>query len=143
MRHFYRRPPLHWHNNSISTSDSHIFSGRDRNALHSSSPGRQKWRSSGGGDGIYSGNHVFENLEPDTEYEVRVRAKNRFGWTEGDTAFRFRTSLHGERRTKVVEMGRKEANTILYKVDTFIGSKVSSKVVISFLVRGQNISRKS
>ena len=47
-------------------------------------------------NGIAEGSYVFNNLTRDTEYEVKIRAKNRFGWSENEPSLFFRTSNNGK-----------------------------------------------
>ena len=47
-------------------------------------------------NGIAEENYVFTNLTRDTEYEVKIRAKNRFGWSENEPSLFFRTSSNGK-----------------------------------------------
>jgi len=44
-------------------------------------------------NGIARGSYVFHNLSRNTEYEVKIRAKNRFGWSENEPSLFFRTSI--------------------------------------------------
>ena len=46
----------------------------------------------------FSGHRRLVRLSPDSEYEVRLRGRNRFGWAEEEAKFRFNTSRNGERR---------------------------------------------
>ena len=43
----------------------------------------------------YDGRHVFDDLRPNTVYVVRIRARNKYGWTDEETHFQFRTSMSG------------------------------------------------
>ena len=43
-------------------------------------------------NGVAEGVYVFKNLSRNTEYEVKIRAKNRFGWSENEPSLFFRTS---------------------------------------------------
>ncbi len=45
----------------------------------------------------FSGHRRLVRLSPDSEYEVRLRGRNRFGWAEEEAKFRFNTSRNGER----------------------------------------------
>ena len=47
-------------------------------------------------NGVAEGSYVFNSLAPDTEYEVKIRAKNRFGWSENAPSLFFRTSSNGK-----------------------------------------------
>ena len=48
-------------------------------------------------NGIAKGSYVFRNLSRNTEYEVKIRAKNRFGWSEMAPSIHiFRTSTSGK-----------------------------------------------
>ena len=47
-------------------------------------------------NGIARGSYVFHNLSRNTEYEVKIRAKNRFGWSENEPSLFFRTSISGK-----------------------------------------------
>ena len=47
-------------------------------------------------NGIAEENYVFHNLSRNTEYEVKIRAKNRFGWSENEPSLFFRTSNNGK-----------------------------------------------
>ena len=47
-------------------------------------------------NGIATGSYVFHNLSRNTEYEVKIRAKNRFGWSENEPSLFFRTSISGK-----------------------------------------------
>jgi len=42
--------------------------------------------------GVAEGDYVLEDLSPNTEYEVKIRAKNRFGWSQDEGEFVFTTS---------------------------------------------------
>ena len=52
--------------------------------------------------GVAEGDYVFEDLSPNTEYEVKIRAKNRFGWSQDEGEFVFTTSDRGE---KIISQG--------------------------------------
>ena len=45
---------------------------------------------------ISEGTYSFIHLSPDTEYEVKIRAKNAYGWSEDEPAFVFKTSNKGQ-----------------------------------------------
>ena len=47
-------------------------------------------------NGIATGSYIFYNLSRNTEYEVKIRAKNRFGWSENEPSLFFRTSISGK-----------------------------------------------
>ena len=47
-------------------------------------------------NGIAEGSYLFNNLTRNTEYEVKIRAKNRFGWSEKEPSLEFSTSNHGK-----------------------------------------------
>ena len=53
-------------------------------------------RDSSFNNGIAEGSYVFHNLSRNTEYEVKIRAKNRFGWSENEPSLFFRTSNSGK-----------------------------------------------
>ena len=38
----------------------------------------------------------FDNLSPDTEYEVKIQARNSYGWSDNEPDFVFKTSHRGE-----------------------------------------------
>ena len=38
----------------------------------------------------------FDNLSPDTEYEVKIKARNSYGWSDNEPHFVFKTSHRGE-----------------------------------------------
>ncbi|XP_059096257.1 lachesin-like [Tigriopus californicus] len=42
--------------------------------------------------GLYEGSYLFEPLRPDCEHEVRLRARNKFGWSDEEVSFVFWTS---------------------------------------------------
>ena len=44
---------------------------------------------------ISEGTYSFIHLKPDTEYEVKIRAKNYYGWSEDEPAVVFKTSNKG------------------------------------------------
>lgn len=46
--------------------------------------------------GLYEGSYLFEPLRPDCEHEVRLRARNKFGWSDEEVSFVFWTSKRGE-----------------------------------------------
>ena len=48
------------------------------------------------GGGYHKGVYVFHQLTPDTEYEVKIRARNRYGWSNEEGTFLFRTSYTGK-----------------------------------------------
>ena len=37
----------------------------------------------------------FDNLSPDTEYEVKIQARNSYGWSDNEPDFVFKTSHRG------------------------------------------------
>ena len=37
----------------------------------------------------------FDGLAPDTEYEVKIQAKNSYGWSDNEPDFVFKTSHRG------------------------------------------------
>ena len=45
---------------------------------------------------VAEGSYIFNNLTRNTEYEVKIRAKNRFGWSENEPSFVFKTSYNGK-----------------------------------------------
>ena len=45
---------------------------------------------------ISEGTYSFIHLSPNTEYEVKIRAKNSYGWSDDEPAFVFKTSNRGE-----------------------------------------------
>jgi hypothetical protein len=47
-------------------------------------------------NGIAEENYVFHNLSRNTEYEVKIRAKNKLGWSENEPSLFFRTSNNGK-----------------------------------------------
>lgn len=57
--------------------------------------------------------YMIRNLEPSTQYEVRVQARNRFGWNEPSEIFPFSTRAVGKLQITFSNRGQKE------KVQTF------------------------
>ena len=45
--------------------------------------------------GHYEGSYLFEGLRSGTEYKVKLRTRNQFGWSDEEARFTFRTSLTG------------------------------------------------
>ena len=45
---------------------------------------------------VSPGAFTFTKLLPDTEYEVKIRAKNAYGWSNEAPAFVFKTSYKGK-----------------------------------------------
>ena len=39
---------------------------------------------------------TFNDLSPDTEYEVKIQARNSYGWSDNEPAFVFKTSHRGK-----------------------------------------------
>lgn len=83
-------PPSHHSSSSAYYDDAERNSGRRRQKTGSSAGVGIKFY------GHYEGNYVLDNLMPNLDYTVKIRAKNKFGWTDEETTFQFRTSLNGE-----------------------------------------------
>ena len=58
----------------------------DENTFHSAS------RASPQAEGTFS----FKFLNPNTEYEVKIRARNKHGWSQEEPVFVFKTSRIGK-----------------------------------------------
>ena len=39
---------------------------------------------------------TFNDLSPDTEYEVKIQARNSYGWSDNEPVFVFKTSHRGK-----------------------------------------------
>lgn len=50
----------------------------------------------GSSDLTHENHYLIRNLEPSTEYEAKVQAKNIFGWNEMSDPFRFTTRGMGK-----------------------------------------------
>lgn len=50
----------------------------------------------------YDGNFIFYGLNPSTEYEVIIQAKNREGWSDPNTIFTFTTRSRGKKKLLLI-----------------------------------------
>ena len=55
---------------------------------------------------LYKGHFEFDKLRPNTKYEVRLRAVNKFGLSDEEAVFIFKTSSRGK-----IEMLRSRAQS--------------------------------
>ena len=55
-----------------------------------------KFRSGSQNGPVAEGTFSFGLLSPNTEYEVKIRAKNKYGWSEEEPSFVFKTSRLGK-----------------------------------------------
>jgi hypothetical protein len=44
----------------------------------------------------FSGSYSFSPLLANTEYDIKIKARNKFGWSENEPAFVFKTSNRGQ-----------------------------------------------
>jgi len=66
-------------------------------------------------NGIAKGSYVFRNLSRNTEYEVKLRAKNRFGWSEMAPSIHiFRTSTSDPSPQKSTTYSRANAGVLTF-----------------------------
>ena len=91
----------HWTSSSINHKNSawnydNFYNSNQRSSISMPNLDGGTFRSGSHNGPVAEGTFSFGLLLPNTEYEVKIRAKNKYGWSEEEPFFVFKTSRLGK-----------------------------------------------